>query len=104
MRSNTEQTKPGNSVLLRLLAGFAVPGLFLISVSASGQSYVWNNVVIKGGGFVSGLITHPHAAGVVYARTDIGGVYRWDAAGNSWIPLLDFGVDANTYGIEMLRD
>ena len=60
-----------------------------MAVSVSGQSYNWNNVVIKGGGFVSGLITHPHAPGVVYARTDIGGAYRWNAAGNSWVPLLD---------------
>ena len=74
--------------------------LFLSAVTSFGQTYNWKNVVIKGGGFVSGLITHPNAPGVVYARTDIGGAYRWNAAGNSWIPLLDFGADANTYGIE----
>ena len=74
--------------------------LFLSAVTSFGQTYNWKNVVIKGGGFVSGLITHPNASGVVYARTDIGGAYRWNAAGNSWIPLLDFGADANTYGIE----
>jgi hypothetical protein len=74
--------------------------LFLSAVTSFGQTYNWKNVVIKGGGFVSGLITHPNAPGVVYARTDIGGAYRWNAAGNSWIPLLDFALDANTYGIE----
>ena len=74
--------------------------LFLSAGTSFGQTYNWKNVAIKGGGFVSGLITHPNAPGVVYARTDIGGAYRWNAAGNSWIPLLDFGVDANTYGIE----
>src|ERR1039457_4857770 len=74
--------------------------LFLSAVTSFGQTYNWKNVVIKGGGFVSGLITHPNAPGVVYARTDIGGAYRWNAAGNSWIPLSHFGADANTYGIE----
>jgi hypothetical protein len=74
--------------------------LLLSAVTSFGQTYNWKNVVIKGGGFVSGLITHPNAPGVVYARTDIGGAYRWNAAGNSWIPLLDFAPDANTYGIE----
>jgi hypothetical protein len=74
--------------------------LSLSAVTSFGQTYNWKNVVIKGGGFVSGLITHPNAPGVVYARTDIGGAYRWNAAGNSWIPLFDFGADANIYGIE----
>ena len=74
--------------------------LCLSALTAFGQTYNWKNVAIKGGGFVSGLITHPNAPGVMYARTDIGGAYRWNAAGNSWIPLLDFAPDANAYGIE----
>jgi len=86
--------------LRRFLAGLGLAGFFLTTASVPGQSYTWQNVVIKGGGFVSGLITHLNAPGVVYARTDIGGVYRWNAAGNSWTPLLDFAPDANTYGIE----
>jgi hypothetical protein len=94
------EVKPRRPRLHRLLAGLGLAGIFSMAVSVSGQSYNWNNVVIKGGGFVSGLITHPHAPGVVYARTDIGGAYRWNAAGNSWVPLLDFGADANIYGIE----
>lgn len=82
--------------------GLILAVLLPVVTSVFGQTYNWKNVVIKGGGFVSGLITHPNAPGVVYARTDIGGAYRWNAAGNSWIPLLDFGADANTYGIESL--
>ena len=50
------------------------------AASVSAQSYVWKNVQIKGGGFVSGIITHPNAAGVIYCRTDIGGAYRWNAS------------------------
>ena len=86
------------SIQLRGLSLIAV--LFLSALSSFGQTYNWKNVALKGGGFVSGLITHPNAPGVVYARTDIGGAYRWNAAGNSWVPLLDFAPDANTYGIE----
>ncbi len=89
---------PFHSVRTRRLDLILV--LLLSVVTSFGQTYNWKNVVIKGGGFVSGLITHPNAPGVVYARTDIGGAYRWNAAGNSWIPLLDFAPDANTYGIE----
>ncbi|HKW31290.1 MAG TPA: sialidase family protein, partial [Verrucomicrobiae bacterium] len=79
--------------------GYVLACVFL-ATSAWAETYTWKNVVLGGGGFVSGLITHPDAPGVVYARTDIGGVYRWNPADNSWIPLLDFAADANTYGIE----
>src|SRR5262245_57465847 len=74
------------------------PYLFLLtlaSVLAAGPalaqgSYTWRNVVIKGGGFVTGIEFHPTAPGVAYARTDVGGAYRWNAATNSWVPLLDW--------------
>ena len=66
------------------------------------QAYVWKPVAIKGGGFVSGIITHPNAPGVIYCRTDIGGAYRWNSTSNSWIPLLDFAADDNIYGVESL--
>jgi hypothetical protein len=76
--------------------------LFLSAVTSFGQTYNWKNVVIKGGGFVSGLITHPNAPGVVYARTDIGGAYRWNPTNNSWVPLLDFAPNSNLGGVESL--
>jgi hypothetical protein len=77
-------------------------GTVLLVTSALAETYQWKNVAIKGGGFVSGLITHPNGAGVIYARTDIGGAYRWNSTNNSWIPLLDFAADATTYGVESL--
>lgn len=56
-------------------------------VSADG--YTWKNVRIDGGGFVPGIVFNRSEKDLVYARTDIGGAYRWDRADREWIPLLD---------------
>jgi beta-glucosidase len=47
------------------------------------EKYSWNNLPIGGSGFVSGLITSKAEPGLVYARTDVGGAYRWDAKKNA---------------------
>jgi xyloglucan-specific exo-beta-1,4-glucanase len=54
------------------------------------QGYQWSNVKIGGGGFVTSIITSKTEQGLVYARTDVGGAYRWDTANSKWIPLLDW--------------
>jgi hypothetical protein len=66
------------------------------------EAYRWKSVVINGGGFVTGLVFSPVEANVLYARTDVGGAYRYDSKNESWIPLTDFlGNDqANYMGIE----
>ena len=42
------------------------------------------------GGFVSGLLFHPAQRGLLYARTDVGGAYRWDAPASHWVALTDW--------------
>ncbi len=66
--------------------------------------YVWKNVQIVGGGFVPGFVFHPYAAGVRYARTDMGGAYRWDTAESRWQPMLDWlpYEDRNLMGVESI--
>jgi hypothetical protein len=66
------------------------------SFAAAPEPYVWDSVAIGGGGFVSAVIPSRSEAGVVYARTDVGGAYRWDKAAGRWIPLLDWLGDTDT--------
>lgn len=80
-------------------------GLFAsLPVAAQGISYAWHNVRIGGGGYVSGLVFHPTEKDLYYARTDVGGAYRWDAATRHWVPLTDWisAKDQNLLGIDSL--
>jgi hypothetical protein len=45
--------------------------------------YAWDNVRIGGSGFVSGLVLSTKEPGLIYARTDVGGAYRWDVKKNA---------------------
>ncbi|GAB3153001.1 cellulose binding domain-containing protein [Micromonospora sonneratiae] len=54
------------------------------------ESYSWKNVRIDGGGFVPGIVFNQTERNLIYARTDIGGAYRWEQASQSWTPLLDW--------------
>lgn len=51
--------------------------------------YVYRHAPIPGGGFVTGFAFHPKEKGILYARTDIGGVYRYDFDNKAWISLVD---------------
>ena len=68
------------------------------------QTYTWKNAPIGGGGFVSAIITSKTEQNLVYARTDVGGAYRWDASSSSWVPLLDWVSEdeAGYLGVESL--
>jgi hypothetical protein len=67
-------------------------------------TYLWKNAPIGGGGFVSAIIPSKTEQNLVYARTDVGGAYRWDASTSSWISLLDWVSDDEVgyLGVESL--
>ncbi|KUM82759.1 MULTISPECIES: WD40/YVTN/BNR-like repeat-containing protein [Streptomyces] len=69
-----------------------------------GPAYRWRQVAIGGTGFVTGVLFHPSVRGLAYARTDIGGAYRWDDRSARWIPLNDdLGWDDwNLLGVEAM--
>ncbi len=56
------------------------------------SSMNWNTLNIGGGGFVSGIITGDDQ---MYARTDVGGAYRYDYEQKKWVQLLDFLTEAD---------
>src|SRR5262245_46666998 len=107
-------SKVSRTTLLRaaLLLAIGLAAVFAIKIAwspdqahaQSSQTYQWSNVRIDGGGFVPGIIFNPTAQNLIYARTDIGGAYRWDQTTQSWIPLMDFLApqDWNLMGVDSL--
>ncbi|GCB45651.1 sialidase family protein [Streptomyces sp. NL15-2K] len=71
---------------------------------AAAPTYRWRNAVMGGTGFITGVLFHPSARGLAYARTDIGGAYRWDDRTASWAPLTDHlgWDDWNLLGVEAM--
>jgi len=90
------------AAMMSLAQGTSAPAAGFTPVPS--EPYAWHNVAIGGGGFVTGIIFHPRQKGLIYARTDVGGAYRWDNTAQRWIPLTDWiGLaDVNLTGIESL--
>jgi hypothetical protein len=83
-----------NTLRQALLRGLAVGAFMAAAASsvspASAQSYTWQTVKIGAGGYVPEIIAHPGQQNLFYARTDVGGAYRYNASNDTWVPLLDF--------------
>jgi len=66
----------------------------------------WTSVKWGGGGYVTGTIYHPVNTSLLYARTDVGGAYRWNAANSTWTPITDglgFGPNEGQFhGVESI--
>ncbi|MFI2435305.1 1,4-beta-glucanase [Streptomyces sp. NPDC018693] len=99
------------TVLAATAAATALAGLPVLQGQARAAEaaeadapYRWRNAAMGGTGFVSGILFHPSVRGLAYARTDIGGAYRWDDRTDSWIPLTDHlgWDDWNLLGVEAM--
>lgn len=66
--------------------------------------YAWDHVTIKGGGFVTGIVFSTAAPNLIYARTDVGGAYRYDVSAGRWRALTDWigAAESNLMGIESI--
>lgn len=78
--------------------------IFTHASAQTTEPHYWGNVTIGGGGNITGIITSKTQPGLIYARTDQGGAYRWDTNNSKWIPLLDFASEDNSafLGVESL--
>jgi photosystem II stability/assembly factor-like uncharacterized protein len=87
-----------------LLLSFVPTPLVSQNPKPASVPYTWKNVQIVGGGFVPGIIFHPTEKNLRYARTDIGGAYRWSEPARRWEPLLDWVSlkDMNLMGVESI--
>lgn len=101
----------GSDLLLVLGLGAIFSGVFSPSLASAQpwlfdfHPYNFHNVVIGGGGgFIPGIVFSTKEPGLVYARTDIGGAYRFDSKSGGWIPLLDWigFPDWNLSGVESI--
>jgi hypothetical protein len=81
-----------------------VLAMLVLCPFAWSQPFIWKNVAIGGGGFVTGIIPSKSENGLMYCRTDVGGAYRWNNATSKWIPLLDWNSSNETtyQGVETL--
>ena len=61
-------------------AGAVLLALWRRPRAVAPRRYTWRNVEIVGGGFVPGIVFNQTEPDLVYARTDIGGAYRWNPA------------------------
>lgn len=77
------------------LLGASLPAAGTASAAATADisdTMTWGTLRIGGGGFVSGIVTGKK---VMYARTDVGGAYRYNYDTESWEQLFGFITDAD---------
>lgn len=72
--------------------------------SSGTPNYSWSHAKIIAGGYITGLYFHPTEQNLMYARTDVGGAYRWSPTDNQWVQLLNFTskADNSRMGVEAL--
>jgi len=79
------------SMRLRTGMGLALTALLgMVGTAAAADSFHWGNVAIGGGGFVSAIVPSTIEKNLFYARTDVGGAYRWDESAKKWVSMMDW--------------
>ncbi|MCL2265383.1 MAG: hypothetical protein FWC22_05005 [Treponema sp.] len=84
--------------------GEAVKENFTADLTDKSAEWIWTDVELNGMGWITGLVVCPAPPYQIYARSDVGGVYRYNRQTARWIQLLDsFGLDdRNVYSVDGL--
>jgi photosystem II stability/assembly factor-like uncharacterized protein len=92
-----------NRFAVAALCGAALfaPVPLMAKPEAKAHSFTWRTVPWGGGGYIPAFLYHPKSPKILYARTDVGGMYRYDYQARKWIPLLDHlsRADADLMGV-----
>ncbi len=85
-------------------AGWNILWVLLAAAARVQAQTTFGNVTMGGGGYVTGIIACQSQENLIYAKTDVGGAYRWDEPTESWIALLDWNSQNQTsyQGVESL--
>ena len=80
------------AAVLCMGAAATLPAAPVQAATSIESSYKWGTLKIGGGGFVSGIVT---GKDVMYARTDVGGAYKYNYETETWEQLFDFINDSD---------
>ena len=87
---------------LGALGAAVAPAAAARGLLASPAPYRWRSVTVGGGGFIPAILFSPAERGLAYARSDMGGIYRWEEAAQTWAPLQDDFAESTAFGVESL--
>ncbi len=73
-------------LIISLISIGSIPAL--AAADESGK-YEWDHVLMGCYGFVTGMVIHPQDSNLIYVRTDVGGMYRYDSDNQKWIQLME---------------
>ncbi len=62
--------------------------LFIMCMNMYSQKNKFGHVAIGGGGYVTSIVASPFEENVFYAKTDVGGISRWNEATKEWTLLF----------------
>lgn len=78
--------------------------LLLCSLQLTAQIHEWTSLPAGGGGYITGIAAHPTEENLIYIRTDVGGLYRYEAPNDEhpdnpyWVQLMEW-IEMDDYSL-----